>query len=155
MYVPLSHGKVAVVDNADYTLVSQYKWRATQSHDHLWYAVTGSRPYLTMHALILGTVGKAHIDHRDRDGLNNQRYNLRECTLSQNAANRRKRSGSVSQFKGVGWNIVVKKWIARIRKDGIAYHLGYFVNEEDAARAYNVAAARLFGEFANLNEIAS
>ena len=94
------------------------------------------------------------IDHRDMNGLNNQRSNLRFCTLSQNAMNRRKRENTSSIYKGVYFNNQRgKKWKAQIRINGKQIHLGLFDFEVDAARAYNMKAIELFCEFANLNII--
>jgi hypothetical protein len=105
-----------------------------------------------MHQLITGLHG---VDHQDRDGLNNQRYNLRASTHAQNMQNRRYTHGS-SQFNGVAWHKRVGKWGATIRVSrpgggGRKRHLGYFIDEEEAARAYDAAARALFGGFALLN----
>lgn len=111
-----------------------------------------------MHRLILGlTDPKIEADHIDHDGLNNQRSNLRATTKRQNRYNSRKDSNSLSKYRGLrltsrkwrGKNY--RYWQARIMKDGISYHLGLFKNEEEAARAYDVKAKELFGEYANLN----
>lgn len=103
-----------------------------------------------MHRLILGVTNpKIKIDHRDGNGLNNQRHNLREATQAQNLANSRPRSGS-SRFKGVTFRSP-DKWIAQISKDGKHTYLGIFRDEFDAATAYNFAAIEMFGEFARLN----
>jgi hypothetical protein len=91
-------------------------------------------------------------DHRDRNPANNQKYNLRIATVSQNAANRCKQTryfGVSSRFKGVCWNKETKKWTARCK--GI--HLGCFKDEKEAAKAYNNKAIELYGEFAYLNKL--
>ena len=93
------------------------------------------------------------IDHIDRNGLNNQRNNLRDSTRSQNNANRGLNKNNTSGYKGVCWNKQKQKWHARIRVNYKYVQLGLFDNIKDAARAYNKAALKYFGEFAWLNPI--
>ena len=92
-----------------------------------------------------------HLDHIDRNPLNNHPDNLREASHSQNMRNKRSAKGSSSKYVGVSWNIVMKKWLARINNRGSKIHLGYFDNEEDAAEAYNNAALERDPIFINLN----
>ncbi len=152
--ITLTQGKIALIDDIDAELVSQYKWCANQVGKHnIWYAYhsfyqSGS---ILMHNLILDTVGD--VDHWDHDGLNNQRYNLRPCTRVQNNANRRKQSGTTSKYKGVSWSTRDRRWKAQTSKNNYPIGLGSFVDEDDAAIAYNIAAFDLFGEFATLNII--
>lgn len=94
-----------------------------------------------------------YIDHIDNDSLNNRIENLREITLSQNQGNRKpNKNSSSSKYKGVSWFKPANKWRSRITKNSKQIHLGYFVNETEAAKAYNNKAMELFGEYANLNE---
>ena len=107
-----------------------------------------------MHRHILKAGPGQEIDHRDGDGLNNQRFNLRYCTDSENHANQHhKMAGCSSHYKGVGWYKATGKWRAVITVDYIFVHLGYFDSESDAAHAYNTAALKFFGEFARLNAL--
>lgn len=97
-------------------------------------------------------------DHKDRNYLNNQKDNLRECTNSQNMANRDKYfSFYTSQYKGVryrkGRKYHKKPWHAEIKINKKQKHLGSFKTEEEAAITYNLFAKQLFGEFAVLNVI--
>jgi hypothetical protein len=151
--IPL-HGKkaadrVALVDDADYELVSRYRWH--MSHDYATAHIRradGRWTKITMHNLIMGCVG---IDHRNLNGLDNQRSNLRPATQPQNMGNTRAHAGSSSAFKGVSWDRQHQKWLAQISIGGHQHHLGRFLNEEDAARTYDAAAREEFGSFARLN----
>lgn len=149
--IQLTQGKVALVDDEDYDLVSSYKWHAGKNRSGIWYAYTcmGNRQ-TAMHQLLTAFV---QTDHVDRDGLNNQRRNLRLCTTSQNGANRGKQKNNRSGFKGVCWNRTDHKWIAYIQCQRKWKYLGSYDVPLHAAQVYNIAALALFGEFANLNDI--
>lgn len=147
--ISLTRGKVAVVDAADAPLVSRYSWYALHV-EGLWYAqakIEGGRRVL-MHRMILGLDGPM-TDHRDGDGLNNRRSNLRPCTRSQNMANKKKHRNSTNPYKGI--DKYGHKWRARIRVNTQRLSLGIFLSAEDAARAYDDAARLHFGEFALTN----
>jgi hypothetical protein len=110
---------------------------------------------LHMHRLLVPDC--EDVDHINHDGLDNRVYdfatdtgNIRPTTHAENMQNRRTQAHS-SRFKGVSWNARQHKWHAGIRKDGQDTHLGYFHDEETAARAYDAAAVEYFGEFAHLN----
>lgn len=92
------------------------------------------------------------LDHVDGDRSNNRLPNLRLANSFENGANRLLGANSTSGLKGVSWYRWTNKWVARIRFEGIDQHLGYFEHKDDAGRAYDAAAARLFGEFARTNE---
>lgn len=157
---PLAHGKVALVDDEDHAGLSAYRWtavvhRKARGGVKTWYAVRvfradGRQVTVLMHRLIMGAAEGEEIDHRDSDGLNNQRANLRRCSTAQNAQNMRDRPGS-SSFKGVSWHGGERKWRATIRVAGKQLHLGLYVDEAHAARVYDAAAREHFGEFARPN----
>jgi HNH endonuclease len=153
--IPLTQGKVALVDDADFEWLSQWKWQAVLE-GHVWYAIRTDRSgdrerKVKMHRLIMGEPEGVEIDHQDGDGLNNQRGNLRQATHSQNHQNRRKIRGCSSKYKGVSWHKLCKRWQAYIKLSGVRRHLGLFKSEKVAALAYDFAARDLFGEFAKLN----
>jgi hypothetical protein len=167
MEIPLTQGKVAVIDDEDYPLIARFRWYARRQPrgNDLWYAVTnrpqadGRRPspacYL-MHRVITGIADAGrgpHVDHRNHDGLDNRRSNLRLSDQAHNNGNQRKqRRTTTSRYKGVYWSSTYGCWIAEI-KLGTRRHLGRFTEESAAALAYNAAARDLFGEFAFVNNV--
>jgi len=150
--IPLTRGYSAQVDDEDFDELSRWKWRYKDG-----YAVrTTSRRLgmqtIFMHREILQTPEGMQTDHKNRgDTLNNQRANLRICTIAQNAANRRVQRNNTSGYKGVYQHKGRKNWYAYIHVGGRSIHLGSFDSPEDAARAYDEAAGKYFGEFAGLN----
>jgi hypothetical protein len=154
--IPLSQGFVALIDDADFELVGHFRWHMIQVQSGKRYAqrnirlASGRKTTQLMHRVI---VDYKLVDHINRNGLDNQRYNLRSASHSQNHANatKLKRSDSTSIYKGVYLN--KNRWIARITLNQRLHYLGSFLTERDAALAYNEAARSVFGEFALLNEV--
>lgn len=152
------------VSDRDYPGLRHFKWRILvdgHGDGNLRYATThvrrdgGGFRTVLMHVMILGAKEGLRIDHKNSNGLDNRRSNLRRATLEQNKQNGIKRKQGTSRFKGV---------FGRPRVSGMAYyayitvnhkrlHLGTFNTETDAARTYNAAARKYFGKFANLNKI--
>ena len=93
------------------------------------------------------------VDHIDRDKTNNSLSNLRWATNQQNCMNASKTKNTSSLYKGVSWFKQAKKWQSQIKFNGKKIHLGLFNSEEDSARAYDLKAIELFGEFASINNI--
>ncbi len=102
---------------------------------------------------ILGYFGKRQVDHINHNQFDNTNENLRIATKSQNNANRRKKSNTSSKYKGVSWKAYRDYWEVCIKVKGQYIYLGHFKDEIEAAKAYNVAALKYFGEFALLNVI--
>ena len=149
-FIPLTQGKVAVVDAADYDWLRQYKWYANKKSAGFYACTHKSYRLLYMHRLITDAPAELVVDHIDRNSLNNRRSNLRLCTYQQNIFNQRGRKGT-SRYKGVHWDKQKKAWTACIEKNDKAIKLGFFDDETSAAKAYDKKAGELFGEFAYLN----
>jgi len=154
--INLTQGETAKVDDEDFEWLNSFKW-CTHKNINNFYAirsvrVNGKKVSQKMNQLIMGDNPlKLMIDHRDGNGLNNQKSNLRFCTNQENQMNQRPQKNCSSVYKGVYWQKQKKRWRARIKINRKFTHIGYFKIEEDAARAYNAAAIKSFGEFAYLN----
>lgn len=152
--IPLTQGQFALVDDEDYDWLNQWKWYAYKSRNTFYVECCQRGRRVKMHRMILGLKygdGK-QIDHKDGNGLNNQRHNLRVCNYSQNNFNKgpQKRITS-SRFKGVHWHKRDKIWITRIQYNNKEIHIGQYKNEIKAGKAYDRKAKELFGEFARPN----
>lgn len=152
--IPLTKGFVALIDEEDAPLVVPHKWRAMRSGNNV-YAVrmlnwnNGKRPMVMMHRLILGLNNAVlRPDHKDGNGLNNTRANLRIATQSENLHNTALRKDNAQGLKGVGYNKRIERYHARIFISGKARHLGSYRTAEEAHRVYCSAAAEAFGTFA-------
>lgn len=148
VFLPLTQGQVAVIDFADFEKVGRVKWYAMKSVSGNFYAKrderirgTKEQKRLYLHCEIMGAKG---IDHRDGNGLNCRRENMRVATNQQNnRAFKRKRLGASSVYRGVTWDSVGLKWAAQICEKGVTFHLGRFVNEKEAACAFDTKAVAL------------
>ena len=156
--IPLGKtGKVAIVDDSDYELVSQYKWACTKTNYpvRVYRTTEGKRTTQTMHSLIFPAPAGYEVDHIDRDSLNNTRANLRHATRAENNRNKRLPRNNTSGYRGVSWNKVDKKWQVIVQFQGKFRNLGRFTCILEAAKRYNQFAAENYGEFAVLNQIPS
>lgn len=156
--IPLTKGKTALVDDADFEELNKFRWFAEFARNK-WYArrkgaravsLNGRklRPSFLMHRQIMGNPPMM-VDHKNGNGLDNQKDNLRLATNSQNQANTGKiQSGGSSKFRGVKWEKARGKWFCQIRVSGKNIFVGRFAEELDAAKAVDEAAKKHFGEFA-------
>ena len=150
--IPLTQGKIALVDDEDYERIIQYKWSANKI-GNTWYAVSRestTHKTILMHRLILSTQPHELCDHINGNGLDNRRCNLRLASKSQNAMNQTKTHGT-STYKGVTWNKRANKWTVQIMFNYKNIYMGDFRDEREAAIAYDEKAIELFGEYAKLN----
>lgn len=158
MIVPLANSElVALIDDEDADRVLGSSWRLRVIHGNNYaiayvpemYAELGQRSTM-LHRLILRPPKWQRVDHRNGDGLDNRRENLRIVTNTQNLQNSVSRRGT-SQYKGVSWIKRRGVWSAQIRYDGKNRFIGHYTDEVTAARAYDREAQMHFGEFARLN----
>lgn len=150
----IASGRECFVDDCDFDTTSEHKWTVF-SVGNCSYAFTKIGPEqktLLMHRMILSAKNGQVIDHIDGNGLNNVRSNIRFCTQSQNKMNSRSFHKGTSSYKGVcRHNGVKKKWQAYVNVNQKKIKLGYYETEEQAARAYDEAAKKHYGEFARVN----
>jgi hypothetical protein len=174
--IRLTEDKFTIVDPADFYWLSNFYWLTVGKDDNFYAArlirlKSGRLGTVLMHREIyfnclpqhvfgrgsnahLSNLSRSVVDHRNTDSLDNRRVNLRLATHSQNSCNsRRDKSNTYSRYRGVSFNKRKQKWFAAIRANGKKTWLGYYDNELDAAKAYDLAAKKYHGEFAMLNFI--
>tara|TARA_R110002126_G_C10396567_1_gene495507 strand:- start:34 stop:531 length:498 start_codon:yes stop_codon:yes gene_type:complete len=137
----------AVVDTKDIPTLSKHRW--CQSVGGYMVARIGAK-VIYMHRFITNF---NYTDHKNRDRCDNTRGNLRQACHSSNSTNSSKKKGASSKYKGVYLHNQTGRWVARVRYQYKTHYLGSFTLEVDAAKAYNIKAKELHGEFAHLNEI--
>ena len=158
-------GRVALIDDVDYESVSRFKWSLFRPNLHLAYAQRIEKgKAILLHRVIMNAPDGVLVDHRDSNGLNNQRHNLRLCSPTQNACNKRKHIQRFSsRFKGVFWlpvytsgtrkgRLHAKPWVAQITYQHRTISR-FFKTENEAAMAYDQLARTMHGEFARPNFI--
>ncbi|MCK9460667.1 MAG: HNH endonuclease [Proteobacteria bacterium] len=144
--IPLTQGKVALVDDDDFEWLSQWKWCAIK-HWNTFYAmrmsktVNGKRENIQMHHAIIGKKEGLVTDHINGNGVDNRRENLRHVTHRQNGQNRHHEK--TSKYLGVHWHKPLNKWLAQIQINGQKKHLGVFKDEQAAYHAYYNAVTAL------------
>lgn len=152
--IPLTKGKVAIVDKDDFDRLNKYKWYYEDSGYACRRKTFGyyDNKKVYMHREILGDItDKNVVDHINRDGLDNRKLNLRIVTQSHNMFNTGLRRNNSSGYKGVSKS--GNRWRASIHIDGKSKHLGTFATKEEAARKYNEVALQEYGDIAYINEI--
>lgn len=150
--VPLNRGRMAKVSDRDYHRVRKFTWWESQGYAVRALPRRGKKnsPLQLMHVFIRGA--GEEWDHRNGDGLDNRRCNLRRATHALNLANRGKPRGEyTSPFKGVCWHRQKGKWRAYLKVQYQQKHLGLFDDAAEAAKAYDRAAKKAYGSFARTN----
>jgi len=142
-------------DNKDTSVVEGIRWHHLKSKKTNTSYARCTKTKKLAHEIILGKKPGLVIDHINRNGLDNRRTNLRHVTQSQNKLNSKQYKNNKSGFRGVWFDKNHNKWRASITVDGKAIKLGSFVDsergKEQAAKAYDKAAKKKFGKFAQLN----
>ena len=153
--IHLTQGQITFVDDEDYDYLNQWKWYAKRCNN-LYYAGRNvvlkneKHTSILMHKVILPTSnGKIQVDHIDRNGLNNQKYNLRKATNTQNAIN--SIHWNSSKYRGVHFNKRINKYQVHISVNGRKKSLGTFIDPIIAAKKYDKYALKYHGEFAIIN----
>ena len=153
----LGEGLYTIVDLSDYYLLSIFRWSAKRDRRNLYAVRFLNEPdkratIVSLHRLILNSPPNLLVDHKNGHTLDNRRENLRLATHSQNVQNKCKtQSKTSSKYIGVCLEKRRGRWEVRIRHQGKAIWIGRFINEIDAAKAYDAAAKKYHGEFARLN----
>ena len=154
----LTRGDKAIIDDEDFERISQYNWH-TEKYGNVCYAIRHKTispkksVWVAMHREILNiSDSQMQVDHINHNGLDNRKVNLRLCTKTENTRYQQKSNRHTSsKFKGVCMVRGTKKWRVQIKVKGKTIWLGWFVSEIDAAKAYDEAAKKHFGEFACCN----
>jgi hypothetical protein len=154
--IPLTQGKVALVDDIDYEYLLQWRWHAQQQRTryralHGTYEKgTGKKGMLLMHRVIAERMGilAPQIDHIDRNPLNNQRGNLRGATPNQQGYNKGLSKLNTSGVKGVSYVKKTGRWRVRFKYAGRSYSFGSYPDKEEARRVVSAKRKELHGEFA-------
>lgn len=158
--IPLTQGKVAIVDAEDYNFLNLWKWRA-QKGGRTYYAVrqfripnSNIRIYVSMHREIMKAPEGIIVDHINCDALDNRKSNMRLCIHSENLRSQRPHINKEVKYKGVSvHNNGKNPYAASIYVDGRQVYLGLYPTPEKAATIYDLAALKYFGEFALTNEM--
>jgi hypothetical protein len=154
--IPVGEGRFTIVDPLIFYRLNRFHWTSDGAGECVYairHIITakGSR-IVRMHRGIMNAPAGLLVDHRNNNTLDNRRANLRLANQSQNMQNRRKRRSNVtSKFRGVFFDKHCCKWRAKIGYQGKYIYLGMYDNEIAAAKAYDAAARRYYGEFARLN----
>lgn len=148
--IPLVCGGYAIVDKEEVSRLKKFKWRIEGKGKWRYVVTHRDGKAYRMHRLITGATKGMVVDHIDGNTLNNRKSNLRVCTNAENLRNQHSVRGR-SKFKGVYFNKVEKLWRAQIMVNRKKICIGKFATPRTAAKAYDQAAKKYFGEFARLN----
>ena len=144
-------GMVAIIDDEDFESVAKYNWHATKGWNTFYARRNSIDGEIYLHRFIMNFSPGIKVDHKDGNGLNCVRDNLRKATQSQNGSNRGKGKNNTSGYKGVTWDNLNKKWKSQISYCGKHKYIGEYDDLIVAAQAYDDMARQCFGEFAKTN----
>ena len=147
--IPLTQGQFAIVDDADFETLSQFKWFFKRGYAvRNQYDGNYKQRMVFMHVEIINTPKDFQTDHINGNGLDNRRENLRICSAAENSRNQKLHKNNKNLLKGVSRVHKMKKFRARIMVSGKEKHLGCFSTPEEAHAAYCEAAKKHFGDYA-------
>lgn len=149
--IPLTQGRVALVDDEDYECLASFRWCANRKGSTFYAVFRDHKKSTYMHRLLLSAPADMLVDHISGDGLDNRRQNIRLATRAQNGMNRGRPANNTSGFKGVHFEVRTGRWRADIASEGGSKCLGRFPDPEEAYAAYCDAAKELHGEFARVS----
>jgi hypothetical protein len=153
----LISGSTIFIDSDDFEKFNKYSWHIFRREGKTSYARTdaigadGHWHALYLHRLITDAKPGQYIDHKNRNGLDCRKSNLRFCSMRENALNQKIRTTNTSGYKGVTHSRNNKRWIAQTKLYGKRIYIGIFDTKEEAAKAYADYAFANFGEFARLS----
>ncbi len=154
--IELTKGFSAVVDDEDYKMLRDFKWRVqSKPGSDILYAVRtqhnrdGTTRHIRMHRQIMRALPGEEIDHRNRNGLYNCKSNLRFCNTQQNCLNRPKRKDNTSGFIGV--NRMKSRWAVNIREKGRSIFFFWGFDIEECAYIRDQVMMQLWPEYVNYN----
>ena len=153
--IKLTQNKYVLVDDDDYEMLNMYKWYIKKGGNTFYaarsiFSKDGNQKTIRMHRLLLNAPKGIEVDHKDGNGLNNQKSNIRLATRSQNRMNRPKQSRNTSGFKGVSWDKTHRVWMAYITLNNVQKNLGYFKSKQEAYQARRKANIEYHNEFAHI-----
>ena len=151
MIIKLTKGKKTIIDDSDWEIVKNFSWHFSCGYAVRSIKIDGNNGTLALHRFLMNTPKGFDTDHINGDKLDNRRSNLRICTRSQNSMNSRRKKYFTSKYKGVSWYKRDKCWRSYVNLSGKQFHLGYFDSEIQAAKAYDMKAIEIYGNFACLN----
>lgn len=153
--IKLTQGQYAQVDPEDFATLNLFKWFANKCRGKFYARrviyINGKIKVIHIHRQVLNYNGELFIDHINQNTLDNRKANLRPATATENRVNSSRNVSKSSKYRGVSLKKELNKWQATIGYRRKHIHLGYFDNEEEAAKVYDEAAEKLYGEFAVLN----
>lgn len=151
MEIQLTQGQTTIIDDSDYPKVSKYKWCANKLGGKFYAVSNSAGKTILMHRIVIDAPSMTEVDHINGNALDNRRSNLRLASHKENSQNRSFLKRNTSGYTGVFLEKKTNRWNAQIKIGYRHIHLGVFAEKEDAARAYDKAAKKHYGEFARLN----